>query len=179
MSMFRLSAIVLAGYLAAALAGAQTDPKKPVTPPTQKKAPVPAAATAKKSEPAAAPTTEEVIPPASPDALFPAVVARVNGRAILGRDLEQRIQTQLAPMGNPKWTNLREEYRQELVEQSLGELVGAELIYQKAVASGVKATDAEVTAEVTRVSKTFSSDGDLNLALASRGLDRAGLDREL
>jgi len=180
MPMFRLTAIVLAACLAAALGGAQTDPKKPAVPPPQtKKAPAPAPAPGKKAEPPAPAPADEVIPPASPDALFPAVVARVNARAILGRDLEQRIQTQLAPMGNPKWTNLREEYRQELVEQSLGELVGAELIYQKAVASGVKATEAEVAAEFTRFSKTFSSDADLNLALASRGLDRTGLNREL
>jgi peptidyl-prolyl cis-trans isomerase C len=177
---FRLAAFVLAACLAAALSGAQTDPKKPAVPPPQtKKAPATAPATAKKAEPTPPAAADEVIPPAAPDALFPAVVARVNSRAILGRDLEQRIQTQLAPMGNPKWTNLREEFRQELVEQSLGELVGAELIYQKAVASGVKATEAEVAAEFTRFSKTFSSDADLNLALASRGLDRTGLNREL
>src|SRR5881296_842204 len=82
MSSRGVSAVALGALLIAALAGAQTEPKKPAVPPPKK---------------AAAPSTsEEQIPPVAPDALFPAVVARVNGHAILGRDLEQRIQTQLA-----------------------------------------------------------------------------------
>jgi peptidyl-prolyl cis-trans isomerase C len=177
MSSRGVSAVALGALLIAALAGAQTEPKKPAVPPQKKAAPAPAPA--KKAAAPAPSTSEEQIPPAAPDALFPAVVARVNGHAILGRDLEQRIQTQLAPIGNPKWSDLREDYRQELVQQSLGELVGAELIYQKAVASGVKATDAEVAGEFARFSKNFPSDAELNLALSSRGLDRVGLNREL
>src|SRR6058998_1044843 len=175
MSTVSVAAVGLGALLIAALAGAQTEPKKPAVPPQKKAAPAPA----KKAAAPAPSNSEEQIPPAAPDALFPAVVARVNGHAILGRDLEQRIQTQLAPIGNPKWSDLREDYRQELVQQSLGELVGAELIYQKAVASGVKATDSEVAGEFARFSKNFPSDAELNLALSSRGLDRVGLNREL
>ncbi|PYV12797.1 MAG: hypothetical protein DMG07_16320 [Acidobacteria bacterium] len=175
MSTVSVAAVGLGALLLAALAGAQTETKKPAVPPQKKAAPAPA----KKAAAPSPSTSEEEQIPAAPDALFPAVVARVNGHAILGRDLEQRIQTQLAPIGNPRWSSLREDYRQQLIQQSLSELVGAELIYQKAVASGVKATDSEVAAEFARFAKGFSRDAELNLALSSRGLDRVGLSREL
>jgi peptidyl-prolyl cis-trans isomerase C len=135
-----------------------------------------------KPKPAAAPATaaqEEQIPPAGPDAMFPAVVARVNGKAILGRDLEQRIQGQLAPIGNPQWHNLREEYRQELISQSLGSLIASELLYQKAVSGGIKVTETETQAEFTKVAKTYAGDAEFNASLASRGMDRGALTKEL
>jgi parvulin-like peptidyl-prolyl isomerase len=122
---------------------------------------------------------EEVIPPAAPDALFPAVVARVNGKAILGRDLEQRVQSELSTIGSPPWKNLREDYRQGLVSQMLGTLIANELLYQKGLEGGMKATEAEVQAEVAKMAKTFSSDAEMNMQLASRGMDRAGLSKEL
>ncbi len=124
-------------------------------------------------------TEDEQIPPQAPGAIFPAVVARVNGKAIFGRDLEQKIQEQLAPIGNPKWTNLKEDYRQELTAQQLGTLIAQELLYQKAVSIGMKATPAEAQAELAKVAKNFSSDGELNRALADRGMDRASLSREI
>jgi peptidyl-prolyl cis-trans isomerase C len=151
---------------------AQTQPKPRPAPAKASPPPV--------TTPAAdAPAQEEQIPPAAPDAIFPAVVARVNGKAILGRDLEQRIQGQLAPIGNPKWENLREDYRLELTTQALGSLVGTELLYQKAVSSGIKATEAEVQAEFAKIAKSFPSDAELNANLASRGLDRAALNKDL
>ena len=94
---------------------AQTQTKRPATP--AKSAPAPPQTSPSKEAP-----EEEQVLATPPGALFPAVVARVNGKAILGRDLEQRIQAQLTPIGNPKWDNLREEYRQELIGQSLGAL---------------------------------------------------------
>jgi parvulin-like peptidyl-prolyl isomerase len=141
-------------------------PKSPANPPAQK-------AAAKEAE------EEERIPPEVPGALFPAVIARVNSRAILGRDLEQRLQSELAPLGNPEWKNLKEDYQQELISQSLGALVAAELIYQKAVSMGLKATDAEIQAEFAKTAKSFASDAAMNIALANRGLDRPGLMKEL
>jgi peptidyl-prolyl cis-trans isomerase C len=152
----------------------------------QTKRPAPAA----KSEPVAPQTSpskgalkdapeEEQIPPAAPGALFPAVVARVNGKAILGRDLEQRVQAELTPIGNPKWDSLREEFRLELISQSLGALIGTELVYQKAQAGGLKASEPEVQAEFAKLAKNFGGDAEMNVALANRGIDRAGLSREL
>ena len=122
---------------------------------------------------------EEQIPPAGPGAIFPAVVARVNGRAILGRDLEQRVRAQLAPIGNPAWQNLREDYRQELTNSALGSAVAEELIYEKAVAAGVKVPATDVQSEFAKVTKSFADDAAMNVALAARGLDRASLMREL
>jgi len=122
---------------------------------------------------------EEQIPPAGPGAIFPAVVARVNGRAILGRDLEQRVRAQLAPIGNPAWQNLREDYRLELTSNALGSAVAEELIYQKAIAAGVKVPAADVQAEFAKAAKSFANDAAVNVALAERGLDRASLTKEM
>jgi parvulin-like peptidyl-prolyl isomerase len=167
--------------LAAAVAFGQA-PSKPQTGPA-KTQPTPA-----KPKPAANPPApkapvkeaeEEETPPDVPGALFPAIVARVNSRAIFGRDLEQRIQSELAPLGNPEWKNLKEDYQQDLISQSLGALVAAELIYQKAVSMGLKATDAEIQAEFAKTAKSFGSDAEMNIALANRGLDRVGFTKEL
>ena len=146
------------------------------TPPSPQKAQpkAPAAAPAQ-----AAPAKEEAIPPAAPNAIFPAVVARVNGKAILGRDLEQRVQSQLAGIGNPPWNNLREDYRLGLTTESLGALIASELLFQKATSAGIKASDAEVKTEFDKVAKSFSSDAEMNTELANRGLDRTGLTKEL
>ncbi len=122
---------------------------------------------------------EEEIPPAPPDALFPALVARVNSRPILGRELEQRVRSELAVIGNPAWKNLREDYRLELTSQSLGGLIATELLYQKAVAGGVTVSSSDVQAEFTKVQKSFASDAEMNVALANRGSDRAGLLKDL
>ena len=122
---------------------------------------------------------EEQIPPARPGAIFPAVVARVNGRAILGRDLEQRVRAQLAPIGNPVWKDLREDYRLELTSNALGSALAEELIYQKAIAAGVKVPAADVQAEFAKAAKSFANDAAVNVALAERGLDRASLTKEM
>ena len=103
----------------------------------------------------------------------------MNGRAITGKDLEQRINAELVPIGNPKWNSLRADYQQELIRQALGALVGTELVYQKAVAGGMKASEPEVQAEFAKLEKNFGGDAEMNVALANRGLDRASLNREL
>ena len=149
--------------------GSQKPPQKP-----------PSAAPAQTQKaPAKEPEQEVAIAPAGPDALFPAVVARVNGKAILGRDLEQRIQGELSSIGSPAWKNLREDYRQELTNRHLGSMIANELIYQKAAAAGIKAADAEVQAEFTKLTKTYASDAEMNMALANRGMDRAALNKDL
>jgi peptidyl-prolyl cis-trans isomerase C len=138
-------------------------------------------AAASAPEPAAKPqqTEEEVIPPAAPNAIFPAVVARVNGNAILGRDLEELVHRELSTIGNPEWKNLREDYRGQLTLTFLTSLINSKLLYQKAVASGVKATDAEIQAEFQKIAKTFKSDAEMNSALAEQNTDRASLEKSL
>ncbi len=149
----------------------------------EKTTPVPKKATAQSPGPSsdgqAKLSDEEEIPPAAPDAIFPAVVARVNGKPLLGRDLERIVQTQLAPMGNPDWNKLREDYRGQLVYDSINQLINSELIYQKATASGTKVADSEVQAEFDKMRQTFNSDAEMNIALANQQTDRAMLKRDL
>ena len=89
-------------------------------------------------------------PPAAPNAVFPAVVARVNGKAIPGRDLEERVRRELSTIGNPEWNNLREDYRGQLVLSQITALINSRLLYQKAARSGTKVTEAEVQVELDK-----------------------------
>jgi peptidyl-prolyl cis-trans isomerase C len=164
-----------------ALAGicfSQSAPKAQTAAP---KAGAPAAEPAAKAEPAQAAkdADDDVVPPAAPNALFPAVVAQVNGKPILGRELEQLIRSQLSEIGDPEWKNLREDYRGQLVLTSLDTLINAKLIYQKASASGMKATEAEVKAEMQKIAKNFKDDAEMNVALASQHTDRATVEKDL
>ncbi len=139
------------------------------------------AATAKqpaKPEPAK-PEEDEVIPPAESNAIFPTIVARVNGKAVAGRDLEAIVRRELSSIGSPEWKNLREDYRGQLTLNGLNTLINAKLVYQKALASGVKATDAEVQAELQKIAKTFKSDAEMNAALAKQLTDRAALEKDM
>jgi peptidyl-prolyl cis-trans isomerase C len=149
------------------------------TPPAPKSgAPVSAAQPQAKTE-KAKPEEEEVIPPAAPNAIFPAVVARINGKPILGRDLESRMRPELASMQNPKWEDLREDYRGDLTYRTITLLINSKLIYQKALSAGIQATDAEVQTEIQRISKTYKNDADMNAALAAQQMDRALLKKSL
>jgi peptidyl-prolyl cis-trans isomerase C len=122
---------------------------------------------------------DEAEPAAGPNGFFPAVVARVNDRAVSGADMENSVQSQLANIGNPAWENLREDYRLQLTQASLASLISTELVYQEAVKSGVTATKAEIDTAFAEQAKSYSSDAEMNTALASSGLDRAGLRRML
>jgi peptidyl-prolyl cis-trans isomerase C len=153
----------------------QTAPKTTKTP--AKPAAAQAPSTTAKPEPKQ--PAEEVIPPADPNALFPAVVARVNGKPILGRELERVIRRELVSIGSPEWKNLREEYKAQLTYSYIQSLVSSELIYQKATASGIKATDAELQTEFQKIAKSFKDDGEMNAALAGEFMDRAMLEKDL
>jgi foldase protein PrsA len=152
---------------------------------TKKTQPKPASqassSTAKSGNPAPPdkPAASEAIPPADPNALFPAVVARVNGKPILGRELERQVRGELLTIGSPEWKNLREDYRSQLVYNFIQALISSELIYQKASAGGFKATDAEVQAEFQNVAKSFKSDAEMNIALAGEFMDRASLEKDI
>jgi peptidyl-prolyl cis-trans isomerase C len=169
---FRWVIVPVAYILSGGLPGL---PAEPAAGQAQAKKTPPPAQAAKPAQKGA----EEAIPPAGPNALFPSVVARVNGRPVLGRDLEQRVRGELATLGNPAWKDLREDYRNQLVSQYLTQLVGDELLYQKATASGISASQAEIQKEFESVAKTYPDDAALNRMLAERGLDRKGLLREL
>jgi parvulin-like peptidyl-prolyl isomerase len=157
------------------LAFSQTAPK------SAKTAPKPAAKTATKpavseSKPAA---SEKVVATANPAALFPAVVARVNGKPVLGRLLEQAIRRELAAIGNPEWKDLRKEYQAQLIYSFLQPLIGSELVYQKAADSGIKPTSAEIQAGVQTIAKTFKDEAEMNKALAAESMDKAALESDI
>jgi parvulin-like peptidyl-prolyl isomerase len=124
-------------------------------------------------------SVDEEIPPVGPDAIFPAVVARIDGKPILGRDLEVIVHRELAPIGNPKWTNLREDYRGQLTLAALNVLINTRLIYQEALANGMAATDEEVQAELKKITDSYDSDAELNAVLAEQMLDREMLKESL
>ena len=107
------------------------------------------------------------------------VIALVNGHSISGLDLETVIRRELASIGNPEWDSLRADYRATLIYDGVLALVNSHLLYEKAVASGAKATDEEVEAQVQIASKSFSSDADMNIALARLFLDRDSWRRNL
>jgi peptidyl-prolyl cis-trans isomerase C len=173
---FPLAAIILSVFLtsyALAQTAGQTSGQ------TQAKTTPPPPATQAAKPPVKTQEPDEPIPPAAPNALYPAVVARVNGKAVLGRDLEQRVRAELATIGNPSWKDLRDDYKNEVTARLLAQLIGDELMYQKATAGGVVASAAETQAEFDKVAKTYPSDAALNAELANRGMDRKGLSREL
>ena len=111
--------------------------------------------------------------------MFPEVVAQVNGQPVSGRDLESFVRRELVSMGNPEWRDLRAEYRSELIYAGVTSLINSRLLYEKAVASGSKATAAEVDAQLEAYAKRFSSDAEMNAALARQFLDRASLKQKL
>jgi peptidyl-prolyl cis-trans isomerase C len=153
----------------------QTAPK------AAKTAPKPATAQPASPKPKAEPKQEEreIIPPAAPDALFPAVVAKVNGKSILGLDLERLIRMELANIGNPEWKNLQDQYQAQLIYSFIQSLVTSELIYQKALAMGFIPTDADVKEAIQQTVKNFKSDAEMNDALAKEFMTRAAFEKSL
>jgi parvulin-like peptidyl-prolyl isomerase len=160
--------------LFAGLCFPQSDAKVQKTPPKASAAP---SVAAPKSQPESA--ENEKIPKPGPDAIFPAVVARVNGEAILGQDLEELVRRELSAIGNPEWKKLRGEYRGEVTVRNLTALINSKLLYQKATASGMKAADTDVKSELQRIAKTFKSDAEMDSALASQQMDRTSLEKNV
>jgi len=105
-------------------------------------------------------------------AMFPDVVARVNGQPVSGRELENVIRRELASIDNPEWKDLQEEYRNQLTYAGVTTLVNSRLIYEKALAEGVKATAAEIDEAVQGLVKNYPNDAELNAALARQFLTR-------
>jgi peptidyl-prolyl cis-trans isomerase C len=150
------------------------------TQPVSKSAsPVPASSNQPQVKKEKAKSDEEVVPPVGPNAIFPEIVARIDGKPIFGRDLESIVLKELSTIGNPEWKNLREDYRGNLTYQAISLLINSKLIYQKALSVGIKATDDEVKEELQRISKTYRSDAEMNAVLSSQLMDRASLQESL
>jgi peptidyl-prolyl cis-trans isomerase C len=174
---FKLAAVLFAVLIAGG-GWAQTKTQPAGQAPAQPKPSVATPAQTAKP-PVKAEEQNEPIPPVAPNALFPAVVARVNGKNIIGRDLELRVRSELATIGSPSWKDLRDDYKSEVIGRQIAQLISNELVYQKAISAGVAVTSAEVQAEFDKVAKSYANDAALNTELANRGMDRASLTREL
>ena len=111
--------------------------------------------------------------------MFPEVIARVNDQPISGRELEIIIRRELMSIGNPEWNALRAEYRAELIYSSVASLINSRLLYEKAIASGTKATAEEIDAEFQAIARNYSSDAEMNVALARQFLDRETMKQRL
>ena len=111
--------------------------------------------------------------------IFPEAIANVNGQPITGNELESLIRRELVDIGNPEWGTLRAEYRNALIYDGVMSLVNFHLVYEKAVSSGAKATDAEIDAEMQAFAKNFSSDAEMNSALSRQFLNRDSLKLKL
>jgi parvulin-like peptidyl-prolyl isomerase len=111
--------------------------------------------------------------PAASSISFPAIVAKVNNETISGKALGELVGRELQSIGNPEWKNLKPEYRKELVISNISSLVNSMLLFQKAKASGITVSDAEIQAEMNKVAGRFKSEAEMNAALASEKLDRA------
>ena len=116
---------------------------------------------------------------ASSGGMFPDLVARINGQPVSGRDLEAVVRRELASIGNPEWSNLRAEYRSELIIAGVTSLINTRLLYENAISSGTRATSEEVEAEMQNFAKNYSSDAEMNVALARQFLDRDSLKQRL
>ncbi len=103
----------------------------------------------------------------------------LNGVEIQGRELEELVRRELSAIGNPEWKNLRGEYRGELVLTNLTALINTKLIFQKATSAGMKATSAEIQAELQRIEKSFRNDAEMNKALADQNMDRTALEKNV
>jgi parvulin-like peptidyl-prolyl isomerase len=90
--------------------------------------------------------------------IFPEVVAKVNGNPIYGSDLEVEIRKELIPIGSPKWSDLREDYRGQLLYSILNSLINSKLLYDQAVSEGIRTSDSEVQDEYLKATQNFRSD---------------------
>ncbi len=120
----------------------------------------------------------QATPPEKP-AIFPYLVAKVNGTAILGKELENRIQIELAPLGNPEWHKLRTDFQRELISESMATLIGAELIYQDALSQGIRVGPQEVEESFQKVANSFATEVEMDQVLSSQGMNREGLKKEV
>jgi len=104
--------------------------------------------------------------------IFPEVVAMVNGEPIYGKQLEVEIRNQLVPLGSPKWPDLREDYRGQLVYAALTTLINTKLMYMEAVDNGVRASDGEVQDEYLKMVEKFENEEDMNDYLNQLNMDQ-------
>ncbi|WP_377889730.1 SurA N-terminal domain-containing protein [Alkalihalobacillus sp. R86527] len=107
------------------------------------------------------------------------VVATVNGEEIRGKDYNTMlVQTQLRYTmegKDPSKNETAETIKQEVMDN----LIGQELLLQKAKEEGFTASDKEVEAELSQVKSQFESEEQLQEALKAQGITLEQYERQL
>jgi parvulin-like peptidyl-prolyl isomerase len=109
------------------------------------------------------------------------VVAVVNGTKLTMKDLEAQVDRLI-----PRTTFHRtvpEEKRKRYYKQALDELINRELMYQDALASGMKPEKEKVDAQIQKMKTRFKSEEDYKAALEKEGIKedtlRSQIEKEL
>jgi peptidyl-prolyl cis-trans isomerase C len=132
---------------------------------TPQAAPAPAAS-AQSAPPAPAATPQAPAPaPAAKTvpAQLPEVVARVNGEAITGKDLDDAVRA-IAGRAGP----IPPDERDRVYRGVLDNMIGYRLMIQEAKARKITVADAEVDAQVAQIRAQFPSDAQFQQALTAQ-----------
>ncbi len=132
---------------------------------TPQAAPAPAASTqSAPPAPAATPQAPAPAPAAKPvPAQLPEVVARVNGEAISGKDLDDAVRA-IAGRAGP----IPPDERDRVYRGVLDNMIGYRLMIQEAKARKITVPDAEVDAQIAQIRAQFPSDGQFQQALTAQ-----------
>ena len=128
--------------------------------------PAPAAAAAAQSTPP--PAGAQLQPPAAKavPAQLPEVVARVNGEAINGVDLENAVKGLEGRAGGP----VPADQRDRVYRGVLDDMIGYKLLIQESKARKIAVPDADVEAQIAQIRSQFPSQQQFEQALAAQKL---------
>ena len=156
--MRRAVSILIIAVLAACsrTESASAKPQAPPAPPAASAQSAPAAP----ATPAAPPQAPAVKPV---PAQLPEVVARVNGEAISGKELEDAIRAISGRQGP-----VPPDQRDRVYRGVLDDMIGYRLMIQEAKARKVAIADAEVDAQVAQIRSQFQNDAQFQQALAAQ-----------
>lgn len=114
--------------------------------------------------------------------LVPPIVATVNGREIPGPMLINQVQV-FKMVNQQQGRSVTPEQEAEYAQESLDNLIGQELIYQKAREWGIEVDDKTVRAEVQKIHDQFPNEKMYRHALRLQGLTedllRASIEKQL
>jgi parvulin-like peptidyl-prolyl isomerase len=109
------------------------------------------------------------------------VVAIVNGTKLTMKDLESQVDRLIPKITFHK--RVPEEKRKGYYKQALDELINRELMYQDALASGMKLEKEKVDAQIQKMKQRFKSEEDYKAALEREGIKeeilRSEIEKEL
>ena len=158
--MRRAFSIFLVIMLAACSRSTAADAKPQAT-----TAPAPAPAAAQSTPPPAAaqlqPPAAKPVPPQLPE-----IVARVNGEAINGAELERAVKALEGRAGGP----VPADQRDRVFRGVLDDMIGYKLLIQEAKAKKVAVPDADIEAQIAQIRSQFPTQQQFEQALAAQKL---------